>query len=91
MVKKNNQPFYLIDEHGTKFWYFNNQLHRDDNPAVEYPNGDKTWYLYGKLHRLNGPAIEWANIAKAWWYHGKRISCSSQEEFEKLIKLKWLW
>ena len=26
---------------GTKSWYQNNKLHREDGPAVEYPNGNK--------------------------------------------------
>jgi len=72
---------------GTKFWF----LHRLDGPAAEYCNGDKEWFYYGKLHRLNGPAIEHANGKKYWYYHGKWIYCYSQEEFERLIKLKALW
>ena len=35
---------------GTKKWYLNNKLHREDGPAVEYTNGDKVWYLNGKLY-----------------------------------------
>jgi len=30
---------------GTKAWYLNGKLHREDGPAVEYANGDKDWYL----------------------------------------------
>jgi|14BtaG_2_1085337.scaffolds.fasta_scaffold12863_6 hypothetical protein len=54
---------------GTKEWrwYLNDELHREDGPAVEYASGDKRWYLDGKLHREDGPAIEWANGDK-WWY-----------------------
>ena len=26
---------------GTKYYYVNNELHRDDGPAIEYANGDK--------------------------------------------------
>jgi hypothetical protein len=33
---------------GTKFWYLNDELHREDGPAVEYSDGDKFWYLDGK-------------------------------------------
>ena len=30
--------------------YYNEygQLHRDDGPAVEYPDGRKEWWLHGK-------------------------------------------
>ena len=34
---------------GSKFWYLNDKLHREDGPAIEYANGIKYWYLKGKL------------------------------------------
>jgi len=40
---------------------------------------------------LDGPAIEYSDGTKEWWYQGKFINCSSQEEFEKLLKVKFLW
>jgi hypothetical protein len=30
---------------GTKLWYLNGKLHREDGPAIEYLNGYKEWYL----------------------------------------------
>lgn len=33
------------EEDGTNFWYLNNQYHREDGSAVEYPDGSKEWYL----------------------------------------------
>jgi len=53
--------------------------------------GTKRWTLNGQYHREDGPAVEYANGFKYWYYHGKCIDCSSQEEFERLIKLKALW
>jgi len=91
MVKSNNQPVCQIDMSGNKCWYLNNQLHRLDGPAIEYADGSKRWYLHGQRHRIDGPAIEYTNGFKYWWYHGKYIKCSSQEEFERLIKLRALW
>ena|SRR5579859_2020753 len=76
---------------GDKAWYLYGQLHRIDGPAIEYINGDKSYYFNGHLHRLDGPATEWIDSGKSWYYHGKRILCSSQKEFERLIKLKALW
>ena len=35
------------DRFGTKRYYWNNKLHREDGPAVEWSNGTKEWYLYG--------------------------------------------
>ena len=37
-----------VDDNGTNRWYINDQLHREDGPAVEYANGDKHWYLNGQ-------------------------------------------
>jgi|SRR5579859_2875925 len=88
---KNNQYICEIDEYGDKFWLLNGQYHREDGPAVEYVNGYKAWYLYDQLHRLDGPAVEHADGNKSWYYYGKYIDCASQEEFERLIKLKALW
>jgi len=93
MVKmnKDEQPICEISSTGNKWWYLNNQYHREDGPAVEYSDGSTLWYHYGQLHRLDGPAEDYANGNKYWWYQGKQINCSSQEEFNRLIKLKALW
>lgn len=53
-------------------WYMNNELHREDGPAVEFFNGDKSWYKEGKRHREDGPAIENADGSKFWFKEGKR-------------------
>jgi len=46
-----NQPIFKTYPNGTKHWYLNGRLHREDGPAVEYANGDKCWYLNGKLDK----------------------------------------
>ncbi|WP_202416732.1 hypothetical protein [Duganella qianjiadongensis] len=48
----------------------NEQLHREDGPAVEYANGRKEWYQQGKRHREDGPAIELPNGTKYWYLNG---------------------
>ena len=65
---------------GTKRWYLNDQLHREDGPAVEYANGDKFWHLNDKLHREDGPACEWANGSKSWYLNGKSMT---EQEHQK--------
>jgi len=37
-----------VDEYGTKLWRFNDKLHCEHGPAVEYSDGTKFWYLNGK-------------------------------------------
>jgi len=53
-------------------WYLDGQKHRDDGPAIEYPNILKVWYQNGKYHREDGPAVEYSNGDKEWYQNGKR-------------------
>ena len=61
---------------GSKYWYKNNHLHREDGPAIEHACGDKQWYLNGKLHRTDGPAIEWTDGDNSWYLDHKKYSFS---------------
>ena len=57
---------------GNIYWYNqDNQLHREDGPAIEYANGGKEWCLNGELHREDGPAVECADGDKYWYLNGK--------------------
>lgn len=65
---------------GDKAWYLNNELHREDGPAIEWVNGDKAWYLNGEHHRGDGlPAIEYANGDKRWFLNGKPVTQNEVE------------
>ena len=64
---------------GDKCWYLNDQLHREDGPAIERANGSKDWCLNGKVHRVDGPAVEWADGYKAWYLDGKHLFALPQE------------
>lgn len=46
------------------------QIHREDGPAIEYTNGDKYWYINGDAHREDGPAIEREGACTAWLMNG---------------------
>ena len=61
-----------VDYCGTKRWYLNDQLHREDGPAIEYGNGTKIWHKHGRRHREDGPAIERADGTKEWYLNGKK-------------------
>lgn len=41
---------YKVKEwpNGSKSWYLDGKLHREDGPAVERSDGSKAWYLCGK-------------------------------------------
>ena len=63
---------------GSKHWFKDNQLHREDGPALEYANGSKCWYRYDQRHREDGPAIEHSTGNRSWYLNGINIS---EEEF----------
>jgi hypothetical protein len=54
-------------------------------------SGNKYFFLKGEYHREDGPAIEWANGNKSWYLNGEFISCKTQEEFERLMRLRSFW
>jgi hypothetical protein len=70
----NATPTCTTYPNGTKEWFLNGKLHREDGPAVEYPNGTKVWWLNGIRHREDGPAVEWANGDKEWFLNGNRAT-----------------
>jgi len=81
----------VIDEDGVIKWFNeDNQLHREDGPAIEYPNGDKHWFMYNRLHRLNGPAIPSRNGNIQFWYLNG-IEYSEKEYKEKMRRKKILY
>jgi len=55
---------------GTKQWFLNGNLHRQDVPAHIGRDGEKQWFLNGKLHREDGPALTCSNGYKEWWLNG---------------------
>ena len=67
----------------TEWYNLEDQLHREDGPAMEYENGYKAYYLSGKLHREDGPAIEWGNEYKSYFINGKKLT---EEEFNTRTK-----
>ena len=68
---------------GTKYWYLNGKLHREDGPATEHTNGSKKWFLNGKLHREDGPAVKDADGTKYWYRNGK---LHRETEFNEKMK-----
>ena len=58
------------EEAGDIYWFKGGKLHREDGPALEWPDGTKFWFINGQNHRENGPAIEWANGDKRWYFNG---------------------
>jgi hypothetical protein len=97
-----NEPKLKILPDGTRKWWLNGELHRQDGPAVEWSDGSREWYLNGELHRQDGPAIELPNGTCAWWLNGKRFkNCErflkalektvSEKRFQEIKSLLEIW
>ena len=52
--------------------YKNDELHRDNGPAVVYKDGTEEWYKDGKRHRDDGPAVIDTDGYQVWYKNGKR-------------------
>ena len=50
------QYIVKVYEDRTEWYNEQNQLDREDGPAVEYANGTKYWYRNDQRHREDGPA-----------------------------------
>ena len=48
-------------------------------------------YYDFKYHREDGPALEYSNGDKEWWLNGQQIPCTTQLQFERLMRLKAFW
>jgi len=64
----------MIDADKNHHWYLSGKRHREDGPAVIYPDGTQVWWQNNKLHREDGPAQIWADGTKEWWINGNKIS-----------------
>jgi hypothetical protein len=80
---------------GMTYYWKDNELHREDGPAVEWPDGSSIWVYNGRQHRLDGPAKHILVSNKiwydTWWVDGKLVPVKSQKEFEQYLKLKVFW
>lgn len=66
-----NGPVEVVFADGTRAWYLDGRLHRDDGPAIQTPGGFRGWKRYGESHRDDGPALEWPDGRQQWVANGK--------------------
>lgn len=75
------------DSTGTKWYYKDGLLHREDGPAVLYADGSESWFMNGVLHRTGGPARDWVSGNEEWYQHGEPYQPSAHERMDwKMIK-----
>lgn len=73
----------------------NKLTHKEDGPAIIWPNGDQYWHKNGKLHREDGPAIILSNGEIEWWLNGhyhrfnewcELVNISEEDKFELILR-----
>ena len=60
-------------EDGRIYWSLDDtlqSLHRDEGPAIIYPNGNLSWYQNGVLHREGAPACT-GDFGEMWYLNGE--------------------
>lgn len=57
-------------EDGFKVWRrpCNENIHREDGPALIWPNGSEQWYFNGACHRIGAPAYHDPKTGAEMWY-----------------------
>ncbi len=79
IFKQGNRKCELNIEEGTTLWRQDEELHRENDPAVTWGDGSKFWYQHGKYHRDDGPAVIWKDTEE-WWSYGKRLKKPRQQQ-----------
>lgn len=75
-----------VDQHGTRRYFnSNNQLHRENGPAVIYADGAQCWCRNDMLHREDGPAVMFTSGRMCWFLYGEELTESGYSE--RLIEL----
>ena len=82
------QYIVKVYEDRTAWYNEQNQLDREDGPAIEYASGTKFWYRNGQYHREGGPAIEYANGTK-FWYRNDQLHREDGPAVECADGTKW--
>lgn len=65
------EPIYCLRTDGVQEWRLDRKLHREDGPAIVYPDGSFKWFLNGLLHREDGPAVIHSGGSMEWYQNGK--------------------
>ena len=63
-----NKPKCKTYSNGTKEWYLNGELHREDVPAYEHLDGYKEWWLNGKPIHPETLVDLWLEREVFCWY-----------------------
>ena len=63
----------VINKYGSKIYYKDDKLHREDGPAIVYSDGGMEYYINDIRHREDGPAIIYADGRLEYWINRKFV------------------
>lgn len=63
-----------INEEGVKHYYLNDKLHREDGPAIEYPDDSPWWFINDEYRPNDDMPNESIINSKFWYLNGQRIN-----------------
>lgn len=74
MIKRSKPvPIKLsITKSGVRYWFKQNEISRDNGPAIVDLPDYRAWWLNGKPHRVGGPVYIWDDGLREWFKNGKR-------------------
>ena len=72
--KLTSQYYPGVFETDVRYWMINGEVHREDGPAIERPDGTKGWVIKNKPHRLDGPAEEWPDGTMRYFINGREFT-----------------
>ena len=85
----------VINKYGSKIYYKNNMMHREDGPAIVYEDGKSVYYINDIRHREDGPAVIYPDGGVEYWINGELVDAYHPDfgRFEPKSReeaLKWL-
>lgn len=62
-----------VSEDGVKSWSTTDgDYHKENEPAITFPDGSEEWWFKGWKHRIDGPAfIDTSNKRIQWFWFGE--------------------
>ena len=83
MIKRSKPvPIKLsITKSGVRYWFKQNEISRDNGPAIVDLPDYRAWWLNGKPHRVGGPVYIWGDGLREWFENGERHNISGPAVF----------
>lgn len=70
-IHSDKHSIYVVRDSSYEIWFQDNEIHREDGPAIIYKNGSVAYCKNGKFHREDGPAVINAHGFVQYWKDGK--------------------